>query len=75
MDSVKLVKMICSGCDSMARLKGRVYIPTRQLRENEQYDSFEEMVEARPDCESDVTGDPVSHYTAVPEEEYETGMV
>ncbi len=52
----------------MSKLKGRVYIPTRQLRENEHYDSFEEMVEERPDCQSDVIGEPATHYTVIEEE-------
>lgn len=60
------------GCDSMPKqLKGRVYIPTRQLRPGEQYLSFEEMIEARPDCQSELTGEPSHHYTTASEEEIE----
>lgn len=59
----------------MAKLKGRVYIPKTRLHEDEHYPSFKDMIEARPDCKSDVTGEPAVHYTTVPEDEYETGKV
>lgn len=57
----------------MAKLKGRVYIPTHRLREDEQYDSFESMIEARPDCQSTVNGEPDVLYTTIAEDEFVEG--
>lgn len=63
------------GCDRMAKLKGKVYIPKDKKHDGEHYDSFESMIKARPDCQSEVDGEPSTHYTTVAEDESRSGEV
>ncbi|WP_440952054.1 hypothetical protein [Methanococcoides sp. FTZ1] len=54
----------------MSKLKAKVYIPTKKNHRGEQYDSFEEMIEARPDCKTDLNAGPqIPYHCEYPENE------